>query len=88
MTSALALLQDADDNVVLGPVGGRLEVGRPAGMTAGQEQRVVIVLRGPFPVAATGVFRWVPVLDGKPAQATRFRVDRVGPPTAGSPPFP
>ena len=70
-------VHDEDDRVVLGPIGGRVEVGRPAGMVAGQEQRVIIVLRGPFPVVASGNFKWVPTLDGVLAQPTRFRIDRL-----------
>lgn len=70
-------VQDADDKVLLGPIGGRLEVGRPAGMKAGQDQRVVLVLRGPFQIPTIGDLRWVPVLDGEPASPTRFRVEKV-----------
>lgn len=70
-------VQDEDNSVVLGPAGGRVEVGRPPGMVAGQQQRVIIVLRGPFAVAATGNFRWVPVLDGHAEEPTRFRVDHL-----------
>jgi hypothetical protein len=73
-------LEDEDGNAVLGPIGGRVEVGRPAGMTAGQEQRVIIVLRGPFPVQRAGGFKWVPELDGVRHEATRFFVDQVQPP--------
>lgn len=69
-------LEDEDGAPVLDPLGGRVEVGRPAGMTPGQEQRVIIVLRGPFPVGGTGGFRWVPELDGIRREATRFFVDR------------
>ena len=79
-------VQDEDDQVVLGPIGARIEVGRPAGMVAGQEQRVVIVLRGPFPVQAAGNYKWVPSLDGVPAEPTRFRVDLITlPPLPGAP---
>jgi hypothetical protein len=70
-------IEDADNNVLLGPIGGRLEVGRPAGMKAGQVQRVVLVLRGPFPIPVTGDLRWVPLLDGTPAAPTRFRVEKL-----------
>jgi hypothetical protein len=67
-------LKDADDNVVLPPLAGRIEVGRPAGMDPGQEQRVIVVFRGPFPLQAVGNFKWVPTLDGEEGPATRFRV--------------
>jgi hypothetical protein len=67
-------LKDADDNDVLPALGGRIEVGRPAGMDPGQEQRVIVVLQGPFPVPAIGAFKWVPRLDGEDGPPTRFRV--------------
>lgn len=80
-------VRDEDDHVVLGPIGGRIEVGRPPGMVAGQEQRVIIVLRGPFPVQAAGNFKWVPQLDGDNAHATRFHVDHVVLPQLQGPPI-
>jgi hypothetical protein len=55
-------------------VAGQVEVGRPAGMVTGQEQRVIIVVRGPFPAPAAGGFSWVPILDGQPFERTRFYV--------------
>lgn len=78
-------LKDADDNDLRPPLAGQIEVGRPAGMKAGQEQRVIIVFRGPFPVSGTGTFRWVPTLDGNEDQSTRFHVDRVDLPGAPRP---
>jgi hypothetical protein len=78
-------LEDEDGGVVLGPIGGRVEVGRPAGMNPGQEQRVIIVLRGPFPIQGVGSFRWIPDLDGVRRESTRFIVDRVPTPTPAAP---
>jgi hypothetical protein len=77
-------VQDEDNNVVLGPIGGRLEVGRPPGMVAGQDQRVIIVFRGPFPVSSAGNFKWVPFLDGVPERPTRFRVEQIAIPQSPS----
>ena len=80
------LRMETEDNAVVRAqdgkpveVTGRVEVGRPPGMVAGQEQRVIIVVRGPFPVMAEGTFSWVPVLDGQEFQRTRFVVNRVQP---------
>jgi hypothetical protein len=70
-------LKDADSNDVLPPLGGRIEVGRPPGMDPGQEQRVMIVFQGPFPVTGGGAFKWVPSLDGHEGPATRFRVNEL-----------
>ena len=78
-------VEDEDGKVVLGPIGGRMEVGRPPGMARGQEQRVIVVLRGPFPANATGGFKWVPVLDGQSHAPTRFRVDRLAVPAPSGP---
>jgi hypothetical protein len=69
------VLMDADNGQVIPPLGGRIEVGRPPGMVAGQEQRVMIVFRGPFPVPAVGSYRWVPILDGDEQQPSRFSVE-------------
>lgn len=70
-------LKDADSNDVLPPLGGRIEVGRPPGMDPGQEQRVIIVFQGPFPVTGAGAFKWVPTLDGHEGPPTRFRVNEL-----------
>jgi len=78
-------LKDADNNDLRPPLAGQIEVGRPAGMTAGQEQRVIIVFRGPFPVSGPGNLRWIPTLDGQEAESTRFRVDHVDLPTTPRP---
>ncbi len=52
------LTMEDDDKVVLGPVSGQFEVGRPAGMKAGQAQRFTL-LRGPFPIPREGAYSWV-----------------------------
>jgi hypothetical protein len=70
-------LEDEDSNEVMPPIGGAVEVGRPPGMVRGQEQRVMIVVRGPFPVPRAGSFRWVGSLDGQPGEPTRFRAEHV-----------
>jgi hypothetical protein len=79
-------LEDVDNNVVLGPIGGQVEVGRPPGMKAGQSQRVMIVFRGPFPISAPGEYAWVAVLDGHRESPTKFWLDKVDAPI--TPPAP
>ena len=81
-------LRDADDVVAL-DLGGRIEVGRPAGMDPGQVQRVIVVFQGPFPAPGAGNYRWVPTLDGVEGEPTRFRISEVPvqtPPPGGRPP--
>ena len=79
-------LENVDNDVVLGPIGGQLEVGRPPGMKPGQSQRVMLVVRGPFPIPSPGEYSWVAVLDGSRQEPTRFWLDKVDlpatPPTA------
>lgn len=70
-------LENVDNDVVLGPIGGQVEVGRPPGMKPAQSQRVMIVIRGPFPIPAPGEYAWVAVLDGHRQAPTRFWLDKV-----------
>jgi len=70
-------LENVDNEVVLGPIGGQVEVGRPPGMKPGQSQRVMLVIRGPFPIPAPGEYSWVAVLDGSQQEPTRFWLDKV-----------
>jgi hypothetical protein len=79
-------LENVDNDVVLGPIGGQVEVGRPPGMKPGQSQRVMLVIRGPFPIKTPGEFLWVAVLDGQRQDPTRFWLDKVDMPTV--PPAP
>jgi hypothetical protein len=81
-------LENVDNAVVLGPIGGQVEVGRPPGMKPGQSQRVMIVIRGPFPIPGPGEYSWVAVLDGHKQEPTRFWLDKVdlpAQPPAGNP---
>jgi hypothetical protein len=70
-------LENMDNDVALGPIGGQVEVGRPPGMKPGQSQRVMLVIRGPFPIKMPGEFLWVAILDGQRQQPTRFWLDKV-----------
>lgn len=70
-------LESVDNDVVLGPIGGQVEVGRPPGMKLGQSQRVTLVFRGPFPIPSPGEYSWVAVLDGQRQTPTRFWLDKV-----------
>ncbi len=68
--------EDADGNLVFPSAAGFFEVGRPPGMSAGSEQRALMVFRGPFTFRETGDYSWVVTVNGVPQPATRFRVDR------------
>lgn len=79
-------MESEDNEVVLVDnkpvlVGGQVEVGRPPGMVAGQEQRVIIVVRGPFPAPRKGAFAWVPILDDQELERTRFYLEEARPPS-------
>jgi hypothetical protein len=78
-------LEDEDNKVVLGPIAGQFEVGRPPGMKAAQAQRFIVVVRGPFPIPRTGAFLWILALDGRREQGTKFWVDKVAAPTLPPP---
>ena len=68
--------EDPDNNLVFDAPRGAIEVGRPPGMTAGSEQRALLVLAGPFPFPAAGDYSWVLVLNGERQPPTRCRVEQ------------
>jgi hypothetical protein len=67
--------EDPDGQPVFPPMQGSIEVGRPPGMAAGSQQRVMLVLRGPFTFQAPGEYAWVALLDGEERHRTAFRVE-------------
>jgi hypothetical protein len=77
------VLEDEDNQVVLGPIAAQFELGRPAGMKQGQSQRFQVVIRGPFPLPKPGAYHWVLVLDGERKMTTAFWADLVTLPTVG-----
>jgi hypothetical protein len=68
-------LQDDDNEVVLGPVTGQFELGRPPGLKPAQAQRFTVAVRGPFPLQRAGCYHWVATLDGRQAGRTTFWAD-------------
>lgn len=68
-------LEDDDNQVVLGPVDGQIELGRPPGLKPAQPQRFLVAVRGPFPLPAPGCYHWVVTLDGRQAGRTMFWAD-------------
>jgi hypothetical protein len=68
-------LQDDDNQVVLGPVSGQFELGRPPGLKPAQAQRFIVAVRGPFPLPEPGCYHWVVALDGRQAGRTTFWAD-------------
>jgi hypothetical protein len=70
-------LENADNRAIVGPIHGEFEVGRPAGMLPGQQQRISYVVRGPFPIPEPGSYQWVVALDDVREKVTAFHVDQV-----------
>jgi len=70
-------LEDEDNRVVLGPITGQVEAGRPPGMRPGQLQRFMLAVRGPFLIPHAGAFSWAVALDGNRVHETRFWVEQV-----------
>jgi hypothetical protein len=68
-------LEDDDNQVVLGPVSGQFELGRPPGIKPAQAQRFMVAVRGPFPLPRAGCYHWVLSLDGHLAGRTTFWAD-------------
>lgn len=68
--------EDADGNLVFPPAQGVFEVGRPPGMSAGSEQRALMVFGGPFTFRQTGDYSWVVTVNGERQPATRFRIEQ------------
>jgi hypothetical protein len=78
-------LENDDNQPVLPVVQGEFEVGRPPGMVDGQAQRVVYVVRGPFPVPEYGGYHWVVSLNGGRQRPTTFWVQPLNLPPGQAP---
>ena len=70
-------MEDDDNQVVLGPVSGQFELGRPPGIKPAQDQRFMVAVRGPFPLPGPGCYHWVATLDGVRAGRTTFWADEM-----------
>jgi hypothetical protein len=68
-------LEDDDNQVVLGPISGQFELGRPPGIRPAQAQRFMVAVRGPFPIERPGCLHWVVTLDGERVGRTTFWAD-------------
>jgi hypothetical protein len=68
-------LEDDDNQVIVGPVSGQFELGRPPGLKPAQSQRFMVAVRGPFPLPRPGCYHWVLSLDGRRAGRTTFWAD-------------
>jgi hypothetical protein len=75
-------LEDDDNQVVLGPVTGQFELGRPPGLKPAQAQRFMVAVRGPFPIPGAGCYHWVLSLDGHHVGRTTFWADPMAAPSA------
>ena len=76
-------MEDDDNQVVLGPVNGQFELGRPPGLKPAQAQRFIVAVRGPFPIPQAGCYHWVVSLDGQRAGTTTFWADPMPPQGSG-----
>lgn len=61
---ALAVRVVDEDGVVAAELNGDFQVGRPAGAKAGQDLRVLIAIKGPFPIQKAGGYKVVLAIDG------------------------
>jgi|SRR5215472_7874872 len=68
-------LEDDDNQVVLGPVAGQFELGRPPGLKPAQAQRFMVAVRGPFVLPRPACYHWVATLDGRQVGRTTFWAD-------------
>lgn len=71
-TAALTL-ENEDGLTVLGPIETRFEVGRPAGIVAGDEQRVVVAINGQVSIPSPGGYSVVVRIAGDEIGRTSFR---------------
>ena len=67
-------IEDEDNVVVLGPLEGEFEVGRPPGLMASQEQRFIGTLKGPFRIPSAQEYHWALSIDSHRFPPTSFRV--------------
>ena len=72
------------DGVTLGKVGGTFEVGRPPGITPGQEQRTQIAVSMGVPLKQLGTYVIIARLNGE--EGRRFPFSVVGGTGTGAPP--
>jgi len=79
-------VENEDNQQMLPPVQAEFEVGRPPGMLPGQAQRVIYVVRGPFPIRQYGGYHWVVTLDGVRQRPTKFWIQALHLPAAPAPP--
>ena len=67
-------IADEDGGTVLPPVSVRVEVGRPAGLPAGAEQRVMLSFNAQVALPRLGDYALLATLDGGPEKRYRFSV--------------
>ena len=67
-------VEDEDGGAVMPPVAVRVEVGRPAGLPAGAEQRVLVAFNAQLLLPRLGEYAVSASLDGAAARRQRFGV--------------
>jgi hypothetical protein len=68
------MVEDEDGGAVLPPVAVRVEVGRPPGLAAGAEQRVMVAFNAQLGLPRFGGYVVTAALDGGPQRRLRFGV--------------
>jgi hypothetical protein len=72
---ALSLrIEDADGRVVTPSMTGEFQVGRPAVLPPGAEQRILWALNGDFALPVPGEYRLIAAIDGEDSEWTSFRL--------------
>lgn len=67
-------VHDDDGNDILPPVTLRIEVGRPSGLPAGAEQRVLVAFNAPLPLPRLGNYVLTATLEDGNSRRQRFGV--------------
>src|SRR5262245_29404288 len=67
-------IEDEDGNAVLGPLSVRVEVGRPASLPAGAEQRVLVAFNAQIALPRLGDYAVTVALEDGPRRRHRFGV--------------
>ncbi len=68
------MVEDEDGATIIQPVEVRLEIGRPAGLSAGSDQRVTVAFNAHLPLSKRGGYVVTTALENGAQKRLRFRV--------------